>query len=169
MRPTLDEIYLAIASIWAERGTCARRKVGCVLVDRQGYILSTGYNGVASSLPHCIDMACKGASKKAGSNTSLYLCEAIHAEQNALLQCRNTQEIETCYTTCSPCVQCTKLLLQTSCKRVVFLEESSHNGEAEALWLKKHPLRRAFEIEGQWNGLTYIGKGIIRITWELFK
>ena len=147
MRPTLDETCLATASIWAERGTCARRKVGCVLVDRQGYILSTGYNGVARSLSHCIDVACKGASEKAGSNTSLYLCEAIHAEQNALLQCRNVQEIETCYITCSPCIQCTKLLLQTSCKRICFLEPSSHESESMNLWHKAKRVWESFNTE----------------------
>lgn len=136
MRPSLDKTMLDIATILSKRGTCARRKVGCVLVDSLGRILSTGYNGVARSLPHCTDVACKGADKAAGSSTSLYLCEAIHAEQNALLQCRDTQSVHACYITCSPCIQCTKLLLQTSCKRICFLEESSHSEEAKTLWYR---------------------------------
>lgn len=136
MRPSLDQTMLEVVEVLAKRGTCAKRKVGCVLVDERGHILSTGYNGVAKSMPHCIDVACEGANKKAGANTSLYLCEAIHAEQNALLQCRDVQAIHTCYVSCSPCIQCTKLLLQTSCKRVCFLEISSHNEEAATLWRK---------------------------------
>lgn len=149
MRPTKDETWLAVASVIAERGTCARRRVGCVLVNSLGHVLSTGYNGVANSLPHCTDNPCPGASHASGSGTSLYLCEAIHAEQNALLQCQNVQEIDTCYVTCSPCVQCTKLLLQTSCKRVVFLEESSHNKEARKLWFARHP--PSMDHKGDWH------------------
>lgn len=136
MRPSKDKTWLAVANIIAERGTCARRKVGCVLINSFGHVLSTGYNGVANSLPHCTEHPCLGALEESGSNTSLYLCEAIHAEQNALLQCKNVQEIDTCYITCSPCIQCTKLLLQTSCKRICFLEESSHIKESRNLWHK---------------------------------
>ncbi len=138
MRPTLDETMLKVAKVMAERGTCARRMVGCVLVNSLGHILSSGYNGVASSLPHCSDSPCPGANEKSGSNTSLYLCEAIHAEQNALLQCPNVQEIHTCYVTCSPCIQCTKLLMNSGCKRIVYIEPSSHLPEAFTIWSKKH-------------------------------
>ncbi|HBP66244.1 MAG TPA: hypothetical protein DD730_18790 [Desulfosporosinus sp.] len=135
-RLTLDETFLKVARIMAERGTCARRKVGCVLVNALGHVLATGYNGVANGMDHCIDKPCPGADKKSGSSTSLYQCEAIHAEQNVLLQCKDVQEIDTCYVTCSPCTQCTKLLLNTGCKKVIFIEESSHNEEAASLWFK---------------------------------
>lgn len=139
MRPNIDETFLKICQILAERRTCARRKVGCVLVNSNNHILATGYNGVASGMAHCIDTPCPGSNKESGSSTSLYLCEAIHAEQNALLQCRDVQSIYTCYITCSPCIQCTKLLLQTSCERICFLDESSHNEEAKKYWQRKNP------------------------------
>jgi tRNA(Arg) A34 adenosine deaminase TadA len=63
----------------------------------------------------------------------LDLCEAIHAEQNALLQCRDTKEIEVAYVTASPCVTCVKLFMNTGCKRIVFLEEYPHSA-AKELW-----------------------------------
>lgn len=75
--------------------------------------------------------ACSGA--KSPSGTNLDGCQAIHAEQNALLQCRDIYEIDTCYVTASPCMTCTKLLLNTSCQRIVFLEEYPHT-EARELW-----------------------------------
>jgi dCMP deaminase len=143
MRPTLDDWALELVKVTAKRGTCYRRQVGCVLLNDRGHVLSTGYNGVAMGLPHCnqhnpldheeLQFLCKGA--HAMSGTSLNDCQAIHAEQNALLQCRDVFSIATCYVSASPCITCTKLLLNTSCQRIVYLEPYSHN-EARQLWEK---------------------------------
>lgn len=128
-----------MAELVATRSTCLRRAVGCVLVNERGHVIATGYNGVAMGLPHCnervdspihhlgegdviVDFhphACAGAAAPSGSN--LNACGAIHAEQNALLQCRDVWEIHTCYVTASPCVTCAKLLLNTSTRRIVYL------------------------------------------------
>jgi dCMP deaminase len=135
MRIAKDEWYMEIAKVVALRGTCARRQVGCVLVDRIGRILSTGYNGVARGIPHCIDTPCPGAGLKSG--TGLDVCEAIHGESNALLQCRDVDRIHTCYSTTEPCVNCVKLLMSTNCERVVFLE-SYPTSSAGKLWTKIH-------------------------------
>lgn len=77
--------------------------------------------------------ACSGAGLPSGQG--LDKCEAIHAEQNALLQCKDVFEIDTCYVTVSPCVTCTKLLLNTACQRIVFLEEYPQK-DARLLWEK---------------------------------
>lgn len=96
--------------------------------------MATGYNGVAAGQPHCNERvmnpeetfgplyphACAGT--RAPSGVALDACGAIHAEQNALLQCRDVYAIETCYVTTQPCVSCLKLLLATSCQRLVYLE-----------------------------------------------
>lgn len=149
MRPSRDEVFIVMSYLMSSRGTCLRRKVGCVLVNQRGHVLSTGYNGVAAGMPHCNDEltvypenwrentkithphACSGA--HAASGTGLDGCEALHAEQNALLQCKNVWEIDTCYCTASPCITCVKLLLNSSCKRVVFGEEYPHS-RAKELW-----------------------------------
>jgi dCMP deaminase len=136
MRPSRDEWALGLAMVTARRSTCKRREVGCVLLNARGHVMGTGYNGVAAGQPHCNDtwrpyQACPAAS--APSGTGLDGCQAIHAEQNALLQCRDPWSIDTCYVTASPCVTCIKLLLNTSCKRIVFLEEYPH-GEARKWW-----------------------------------
>jgi dCMP deaminase len=171
MRPNRDEYFLRMAELVATRSTCLRRNVGCVLVNARGHVLATGYNGVAAGLPHCNherlmsqgdhglplpvemssgaffdiktgvswDHACPGA--HAPSGTNLDGCEAIHAEQNALLQCRDEWEIETCYCTASPCFSCVKLLMNTSCTRIVFLEPYSHDEKSKGLW-SRHPNNR---------------------------
>lgn len=130
-RPSRDDTGLKMALTLAERGTCARRKVGCILVDENFRIIGTGYNGPASGEPHCIETPCAGAGLASG--TGLSTCEAIHAEANALIDCRNVRRIHTCYCTASPCRDCVKLLLGTTCHRVVFIEPYPH-ADAEALW-----------------------------------
>ncbi len=146
-RPTKDEWGMQLAQVTASRSTCLRRSVGCVLVNKRGHILATGYNGVSAGAEHCNEItmpreitsfstgyykhACPGAQSVSGTN--LDGCHAIHAEQNALLQCRDVWEIETCYTTTSPCVTCVKLLLNTSCQRIVFNEEYI-NLDAKGIW-----------------------------------
>ena len=131
-RPDIDDYFIAMAYLVATRSTCQRRKVGAVLVNKFGHVLATGYNGVAAGRPHCNEgNYCAAAFAESGMN--LEGCEAIHAEQNALLQCRNVQEIEVCYTTASPCITCTKLLLNTSCHRIVFGEEYPQSA-SETFW-----------------------------------
>lgn len=172
-RLSRDAWATGLAELTAQRGTCLRRQVGCVLLNERGHVLSTGYNGVAAGMPHCNEMveepiyapeyttviagevmkvqeckgfrdtfphACPGA--HAASGTNLDGCHALHAEQNALLQCRDPWQIHTAYVTASPCMTCTKLLLNTSCRRIVFKEVYPHS-EAEVLWLKAG---RAWEL-----------------------
>lgn len=125
MRPTKDEIYIHMAYLVAERGTCARRRVGCVLVDQQGVVLATGYNGVAAGRPHCNEgHPCAGA--KLPSGQGLDQCQALHAEQNAILHLPDPRAVHSVYVTHSPCISCIKLLMGTSAKRLVFSYEYPH-------------------------------------------
>lgn len=126
-----DVYFLRMAMLASEQATCRRRRVGTILVNDRHHVMATGYNGPPSGFPHCTDEPCLGASSESG--LGLELCEAIHAEQNALLQCKNAYEIDTCYSTDSPCVHCVKLLLNTSCKRIVFIREYPHPA-ARQLW-----------------------------------
>lgn len=95
--------------------------------------LHPGENVIEVPNPKNFPHACPGAFSESGTN--LDGCEAIHAEQNALLQCKDVREIHTCYCTASPCVTCTKLLLNTGCMRIVFLEEYPHPAAGE-LWTR---------------------------------
>lgn len=132
MRPSIHETFIKVAEVIAERGTCARRKVGCVLTDVKGRIIATGYNGPARGLAHCTDTPCQGANCPSGQG--LDKCEAIHAEQNALMQCSNVDQIHACYVTVSPCIHCVKMLMNTGCKLIVFSEEYAHSKEVKELW-----------------------------------
>lgn len=158
MRLEKHEWYMRIAEVVALRGTCLRRQVGCVLVDYRGHILSTGYNGVPRGAKHCNQEAsalldtydtiypfsCPAAKEGTGSN--LGGCRAIHAEQNALLQCRDVEEIFACYTTVEPCEHCTKLLLNTGCQVVLYRQP--YKGSGRYHWLE------AGNDEDLWRVLT---------------
>lgn len=153
-RPSRAEWALALAVETAKRSTCLRRQVGCVLLNARGHVLATGYNGVAAGMPHCNEghqtteriealgvwspgplvypHACPAA--HALSGTQLEGCEAIHAEQNALLQCRDVWEIDSCYCTTAPCLTCLKLLLNTGCRLIVSDSIYPHEEKARELW-----------------------------------
>lgn len=133
MRPNWDHYFMNLARVVASRGTCARRQVGCVLVDHGQRLLSTGYNGPARGQPHCIDVPCEGTYHPSGQG--LDECEAVHAEANALINCGNPRTIGVCYVTVSPCVPCVKLLMNTNCERIVFAEPYAHDAARE-LWMK---------------------------------
>lgn len=133
-RPTIDEYFLAMSVLASSRGTCKRRKVGCILVSSDNQVLSTGYNGVPSGFKHCIDHPCEGA--KYPSGEGLDKCEAIHAEMNAVINCKDIKQIHTAYCTDSPCIHCVKVLLNTSCKRIVSVKKYAHNDKSHSLWLK---------------------------------
>lgn len=133
-RVSVDEVGLLVARAWALRATCPRRQVGCVLMDAAGFVLSTGYNGPPSGQPHCTEEPCPGAGMTSGQG--LNICEAVHAEANALLRCDDVTRIYTCCVTTSPCLACVKLLLNTGCRRIVFIEEYVHGADARARWVR---------------------------------
>ena len=148
MRPTIDAYFLGMTALVAQRSTCVRRMVGCVLVNVGRQVLATGFNGVPRGFPHCNEgVPCDGAD--AVSGTDLDLCLSVHAEQNALLQCGDVEAIDTCYVTVSPCVTCTKLLLNTGCRRVVAATPYAHDAAARDLWLRGGRLWQVIDQGGR--------------------
>jgi dCMP deaminase len=145
MRPNVDEYFMEIAQTVASRSTCVRRSVGCVFVDKRRHIIGTGYNGVPAGEAHCNDIeirhlskitfpnACEGSDARSGQN--LDACLAVHAEQNAILQCRDVHVIDRAYVTAFPCPSCAKLLLNTSCNTVVYATQYGDN-VGQAMWVR---------------------------------
>jgi len=124
-RPSWDEYFLGIAKEVSKRSTCIRRSVGALLV-RGKRILTTGYNGPPSGLPHCIDVGCLRDEIGVPSGQRQELCRGLHAEQNALLQAAIygiSVEGATLYCTTTPCSLCAKMLINARIERIVALEE----------------------------------------------
>jgi dCMP deaminase len=120
-RPELDEYFLKLATVVAERSTCLRHHVGAVAV-KDKHILATGYNGAAAGLIDCITLGCLRDKLNIPSGTRQEVCRAIHAEQNVIIQAGLhgvSLEGSTIYCTHSPCILCAKMLVNSRIKRFV--------------------------------------------------
>ncbi|MDE7347859.1 MAG: dCMP deaminase family protein [Muribaculaceae bacterium] len=106
----LDERYLRMAQIWSENSYCIRRKVGALIV-RDNMIISDGFNGTPSGFPNVCE------------ENNVTFPYVLHAEANAITKVarsNNSSEGSTLYVTASPCMECSKLIIQAGIKRVVF-------------------------------------------------
>lgn len=109
----LDKRYMRMALTWAENSYCKRRQVGALLV-KDKMIISDGYNGTPSGFEN----VCEDDSNK----TKPYV---LHAEANAITKVarsHNSSEGATLYVTASPCIECSKLIIQAGILRVVYGE-----------------------------------------------
>lgn len=123
-RPSWEEYFMDIALLVARRSTCLRRQVGAVMVKEKN-ILATGYNGTPSGIAHCAETGCLREQLKVPSGERHELCRGLHAEQNAIIQAaRHGINISgaTLYCTNSPCIICTKMLINAGIRRVVYQE-----------------------------------------------
>ncbi len=110
----LDIRYLSMARIWAENSYCQRRKVGAIVV-KDKMIISDGYNGTPSGFENICE-----------DNEGVTKPYVLHAEANAitkLARSSNNSDGSTLYVTASPCIECSKLIIQAGIKRVVYGEK----------------------------------------------
>lgn len=120
-RPGVDEYFLKVASVVAERSTCRRHHVGAVAV-RDKHILATGYNGAPAGLKDCLELGCLRDELNIPSGTRHEICRGIHAEQNVIIQASLhgvSLEGATVYCTHSPCVLCAKMLVNAKIRSFV--------------------------------------------------
>lgn len=120
-RPSVDEYFLKIACVVAERSTCRRHHVGAVAV-RDKHILATGYNGAAAGIRDCLELGCLRDEQGIASGTRHEICRGIHAEQNVIIQASLhgvSLEGAAIYVTHSPCILCAKMLVNARIKRFV--------------------------------------------------
>jgi len=110
---------MALAELVAQRSTCLRRKVGCVLVKGRR-VLSTGYNGAPTGLPHCSEIGCMREGIPPGERHEL--CRGLHAEQNAIIQAATfgvSVHGATLYSTHQPCSVCAKMIVNAGIQKLV--------------------------------------------------
>jgi len=128
-RPDIDEYFLKIASVVAERATCRRHHIGAVAV-KDKHILATGYNGAPAGLQDCLELGCLRDELKIASGTRQEICRGIHAEQNVIIQATLhgvSLEGSTIYCTHTPCVLCAKMLVNAKIKRFVSFGQYDDN------------------------------------------
>lgn len=118
-----DDKYMKMAEVWATNSYCKRRQVGALLVkDRM--IISDGYNGTPSGFENVCEE--DGVTKP----------YVLHAEANAIskvAKSSNSSEGATLYVTASPCIECSKLIIQAGIRRVVYKDEYRLNDGIELL------------------------------------
>lgn len=113
-----DVAYMNMANCLRPLSFAIRSKVGCLIVTEAGQIISQGYNGMPCGLPNSCEHDVGG---QLVTND-----EVLHAESNAISKCAkfpSSTDAATCYVTLSPCLQCSKLIIQSGIKRVVYLDE----------------------------------------------
>lgn len=116
MRPSRDSVNMAMARAVSQRSTCNRAQVGAVIV-RNGRVISTGYGGAPSGLPHCDEVGCL---EKDG-----HCVRTSHAEAGAIAFAARhgiPTEGATMYVTHRPCLACAKLIINAGIREVVYEE-----------------------------------------------
>jgi dCMP deaminase len=121
-RPSWDEYFMSIARVVSSRSNCVKRKVAAVVtLDRR--IISTGYNGTPRGTRNCNEGGCPRCNDLAPGGTGLTECVCSHGEENAITQAAYhgvSLAGATIYTTFSPCLQCTKMIINAGLAEVVF-------------------------------------------------
>jgi dCMP deaminase len=131
-----DDYFMELSKVAATRSACLSRKVGAILV-RDHRVISMGYNGAPSGIPECRQC------ERLESGKELMDCRAIHAEENAILQCAlyGPSTIgAVMYSTLQPCFHCAKLIIQARIMRVYYLEPYPDSRGLELLTEAKIPV-----------------------------
>jgi dCMP deaminase len=121
-RPSWDEYFMSIARVVATRSNCVKRKVASV-ITRDRRIVSTGYNGTPRGVRNCNEGGCPRCNSFAEGGTRLDECLCSHGEENAITQVAYhgvSVKDATIYTTLSPCLICTKMIINVGIVEVVY-------------------------------------------------
>ena len=122
-REKWDKRFMDIARVVGTWCTCHRHSVGAVIVKNRR-IIATGYNGAPVGVDNCLERGeCLRDRLKIASGTRAEMCFAVHAEQNAIVQASKLGipvDEATIYVTHQPCTTCTKLIINSGIKRIVY-------------------------------------------------
>ncbi|HCU25546.1 MAG TPA: hypothetical protein DF383_11075 [Deltaproteobacteria bacterium] len=134
-RPTWDVYFMGIAKMVALRSNCLKRKVAALIV-RDRRIISTGYNGTPRGVKNCNEGGCPRCNSFGKSGVGLEECYCSHAEENSITQAAYhgvTIKGGSLYTTFSPCLICTKMIINSGIIEVVYNAEYPMGEQAIAL------------------------------------
>ena len=120
-----DQNFLNIAKEISSASKCVSKQVGAVIV-KDGRILSTGYNGTPPGFTNCSDHWDGEYTKEHHEWSKTY---EIHAEMNAIIwAAREGISINgaTIYVTLEPCSDCSKNIIASGIKRIVYDKSYEH-------------------------------------------
>jgi len=131
-----DENFINIAKELSTASKCVSKQVGAVIV-KNGRILSTGYNGTPPGYQNCCDC---WDGKYTNEHHEWSKTYEIHAEMNAIIwAAREGISIEgaTIYVTLEPCSECSKNVIASGIKRIVYDKAYEHtNSEIITKFIK---------------------------------
>jgi dCMP deaminase len=126
VRPSWDEYFMKITEMVGSRGSCDRGRAGCV-ITRDRRIVSTGYVGSPTGLPHCDEVGHElHTVTNTDGTTSKHCIRTIHAEQNAICEAARmgiSLDRGTLYCKMTPCYTCAKMIINTGIQRVVCAQD----------------------------------------------
>jgi len=122
VRPNWDDYFMNIAKVVATRSNCVKRKVAAIII-KDKRIISTGYNGTPRGTKNCSEGGCPRCNNFSEGGTDLHLCFCSHGEENAIVQAAYhgiSLKGSVLYTTFSPCLTCTKMIINAGIEEVVY-------------------------------------------------
>lgn len=146
-RPSWDEYFIEIAKVVSSRSTCIRRRYGAVIV-KDHVIVSTGYNGAPRGSLNCIDLnRCTRKDLNIPAGERYELCEAVHAEQNAIINGTPERmhdatiyiagfEENDSYAEGRPCMLCARMIRNARIGTVVYLRKDGRIARVEELGVR---------------------------------
>ena len=142
MRPGWDEYFIEIAKVVSSRSTCMRRQYGAVIV-KDRVIISTGYNGSPRGIKNCVDTkTCTRKELNIPSGERYELCEAVHAEQNAIINAPPDRmkgstiyiagfEEDRSFANGRPCKLCDRMIKNAQIAKVIYLNKDGNFTETD--------------------------------------
>jgi len=136
-RPSWEEYFIEIAKVVSTRSTCLRRRYGAVIV-KDNVIVSTGYNGAPRGSANCVDRGvCRRKELNVPAGERYELCEAVHAEQNAIINGSPERmkdgsiyiagfEEDSSVAEGKPCLLCKRMIRNAQIRQVVYLSKDGN-------------------------------------------
>lgn len=123
---TWDQYFMGIAQLAAQRSKDNNTQVGACIVNDENKILSIGYNGMPTG---CDDDIMPWERSGDPLNTKyFYVC---HAELNAILNYGGgSLKGARVYVTLFPCNECTKAIIQSGIKEIIYLSDKYANTDS---------------------------------------
>lgn len=152
-RPSWDKYFMDIAKVVASRSNCIKRHVAAIII-KDKRIVSTGYNGTPRGTKNCDEGGCRRCNNFAESGTKLDECVCSHAEENAIVQAGYhgiSINGTTLYSTYSPCLTCTKMIINAGIREVVYNEDYPLNETAVALLKEADVILRKLKVSTHAN------------------
>jgi dCMP deaminase len=150
-RPSWDEYFMGIARQVSTRSNCVKRKVAAIII-KDKRIVSTGYNGTPRGTKNCDEGGCPRCNGFGESGKGLDECLCSHGEENAIIQAAYhgiSLKGSTLYTTFSPCLMCTKMIINSGIVEVVYNVQYEIADVPLSLLREAGVRVRQFSIEGE--------------------